>query len=162
MSFFTSGIWKKNDGIAEAIESVTKVLRKAEREILIYSSDLLDEIYYAEKVVEAIKNRVQTCKIKIVYNNKVDKNKSIMLFLEKLKKDGGDVEIIQTPYDELTLDFIISDNKYIRVEFDRVNHKARYLDEVEKPEEKEEAERLIALLRSIEATHLSCSKEIPK
>jgi hypothetical protein len=152
MSFVISDmseIWKKNNGIVKAINSIHKVLSSAkDNNIIIYSKDLLDELYFQRKIIEnIIKNLEKGIKIVFLFNEENEANKSIREFLGSYK-DNKNLFYLQIKQ-EIPLDFIVSDKQYLRIEFDRETHTARFLDTIKNKDESEEANRWINMTYAI-------------
>lgn len=126
-SFINSNLWKKNNGLLDAIKSVQSVINKANRGIQIYADNLSDDIYADPEIFGLIETKLKN-KIEInVYYNKCDSSmQKIIQYLETKYANFKHYKINKD--DALDVNFLISDDKYIRIEFNKEEYRARYID----------------------------------
>ena len=124
-----SDLWEKNNGFRDAIDSVSKIINKTEQQLVIYAEDLKDNLYADLTIMKNMETILdQGKKITIYWTQKsgMTINTIIDYFTQKYPNY---FESIQTKNEPLDIDFAISDDKYIRVEFDKVMYRARYIVE---------------------------------
>ena len=145
MSFLTSEIWKKNSCVTKAVNALHSVLKQAKYSIVIYSKDLLDELYFKDKIIESITNALaNNVKIVFLYNQDNENNLNIRQFLERSSKNAN---ILSLKIEQnVNIDFLVVDKQYIRIEFDRENHSARFLDKITTEAEIKESKEWVNMI----------------
>jgi hypothetical protein len=153
MSFLTSEIWKKNSGVTKAVNALHSVLKQAKYSIVIYSKDLLDELYFKDKIIESITNALaNNVKIVFLYNQDNENNLNIRQFLERSSKNENilsskNENILSLKIEQnVNIDFLVVDKQYIRIEFDRENHSARFLDKITNEAEIKESKEWVDMI----------------
>ncbi len=124
-----SDLWEKNNGFRDAIDSVSKIINKTEQKLVIYAEDLKDNLYADLTIMKNMETILdQGKKITIYWTQKsgMTINTIIDYFTQKYPNNFKSIETENRPLD---IDFAIADDKYIRVEFDKVMYRARYIVE---------------------------------
>lgn len=150
----SSVLWKKNNGLLSAIDSVSKIIDKANIKIDIYSQKLKDELYANPEIITKLVTKLSNKEITIrIVANKIDTNSNIKTITDFLSNNYTNFTFLELDKDEPEdmLDFIISDDKYIRIEFDKEGNRARFIDGDEEGEQKEAQEWIPTLNKRLES-----------
>ncbi len=135
-----SDLWKKNNGLLSAIDSVSKIIDKANIKIDIYSQKLKDELYANPEILSKLIAKLDNKAIKVrIVANKIKEDSNIKVITDFLSTKYPNFTFLELNKNEPEdmLDFIISDDKYIRIEFDKEGNRARFIDGDEAGEQKE-------------------------
>lgn len=112
--FDVEAYMEKNNAIFQSITLISDILREGKDVIVIYSKDLLDELYFQRKIIKnIIKNLKKEIKIVFLFNEENEANKSIREFLGSYK-DNKNLFYSQIKQ-EMPFDFITSYGGYLRL-----------------------------------------------
>ena len=128
-SFSDSGLWEKNNGILSAIDSVSQVVNKAKEKIIIYHEKLDNKLYGDVIVFSSIEKQLIN-KIKVeMYYHEINELSGTNIIIDYFNLRYPDFFLCEqvTDTNRLLVNFIISDSKYVRIEFGEEQNKARYI-----------------------------------
>ena len=124
-----SDLWEKNNGFRDAIDSVSKIINKTEQQLVIYAEDLKDNLYADLTIMQNMEKILNDGKKITIYWTRKSGMTIDTIINYFTKKYPNNFKSIKTASSSLDIDFAIADDKYIRVEFDKVMYRARYIVE---------------------------------